>query len=131
MGATPYVAQYTEATRQCEYSINVNTQYACPVCNEFDLLKVTGTCETTGERVIKYEPLVPCIGVPAPQREKCSDVEVNEWAIVITTGIVVVLTVSLVTAAIYFWRKKALSEQKYALLVQVRPPPLLNLFPIH
>jgi hypothetical protein len=124
MGATPYVAQHVDTTRQCEYSINVNTQYACPICNDFDLLKVTGACETTGERVIKYEPLVPCLGVPAPQREKCSDVEVNEWAIVITTGIVVILTVTLVTAAIYFWRKKALSEQKYALLVQETTAPV-------
>jgi hypothetical protein len=45
--------------------------------------------------------------------------QVNEWAIVITSGIVVVLTVALVTLAVYFWRKKAQSEQKYALLVQV------------
>lgn len=43
----------------------------------------------------------------------------NEWAIVITSGIMVVMTVTLVTLAVYFWRKKSQSEQKYALLVQV------------
>jgi ABC-type protease/lipase transport system fused ATPase/permease subunit len=46
--------------------------------------------------------------------------QVNEWAIVITSGIMVVMTVTLVTLAVYFWRKKSQSEQKYALLVQVR-----------
>jgi hypothetical protein len=81
-------------------------------------------CETTGERVVKYDALVPCIGVPETIREKCSDVEVNEWAIVITSGIVVVLTVALVTLAVYFWRKKAQSEQKYALLVQETTAPV-------
>jgi hypothetical protein len=38
---------------------------------------VTGTCETTGERLVKYEPLVPCVGVPDAMKEKCSDVEVG------------------------------------------------------
>jgi hypothetical protein len=124
MGATPYVAQFVESTRQCEYNININTEYACPVCNDFDLIKVTGTCETTGERLVKYEPLVPCVGVPDAMKEKCSDVEVNEWAIVITSGIMVVMTVTLVTLAVYFWRKKSQSEQKYALLVQETTAPV-------
>jgi len=124
MGAIPYVAKYDSSTRACEHHINISTQYACPLCNSFDLVKVAGMCETSGERVVKYDALVPCIGVPATIREKCSDVEVNEWAIVITSGIVVVLTVALVTLAVYFWRKKAQSEQKYALLVQETTAPV-------
>jgi hypothetical protein len=40
MGAIPYVAKYDSSTRACEHHINISTQYACPLCNSFDLVKV-------------------------------------------------------------------------------------------
>jgi len=125
MGATPYLIQFMEdSNRHCEYHISVITEYACPMCNDFDLVKVTGACEVSGERTIQYEPIVPCRGVPDTQREKCSGVEINEWVIVISVGFAVVMAITLVGLTLHFWKKKTQTEQKYALLVQETTAPV-------
>lgn len=41
IGATPYLVEYVDQSmRQCEYHINIKSEYACPACNDFDLTKV-------------------------------------------------------------------------------------------
>ncbi len=48
----------------------------------------------------------------------------NEWAIVVGVALVLATTVALVVLAVYFWRKKTQTEQRYALLVQETSAPV-------
>lgn len=128
MGAKPFSQFELDPTKEdemrlCEFHFNVETEHACAFCTEEDLKVIRGECEG-GERRVTYEALVPCQGVPQSHTESCADVEVNEWAIVIVTGIVVFICVTLIALAIYFWRKKAISERAYNLLVQETTAPV-------
>jgi len=129
MGATPYTIfkldfEHKEAeARGCEYHFVVETEHACPICDDTrDIKVINGEC-LDGKREIKYETFIPCVGVPPNKQENFANIEVNEFAILVIAGAVALIVASLIGLAIYFWNKKRQMTQKYDLLVAESAAP--------
>eukprot|EP01087_Luapelamoeba_hula_P010552 TRINITY_DN2795_c0_g1_i1.p1 TRINITY_DN2795_c0_g1~~TRINITY_DN2795_c0_g1_i1.p1 ORF type:complete len:1862 (-),score=142.29 TRINITY_DN2795_c0_g1_i1:134-5719(-) len=122
IGATPYTMfkldyeHYESAARACEFRFIMETEYACPFCTDQDIKVIHSEC-VEGSREIKYETKIPCLGVPKSRTESCSNIEVNEFAILVIAGAVVAAFGVLIAMAIFFWNKKRQMAQKYDLLV--------------
>jgi len=130
LGAAPYIpikfdyAHREAEAKACEYHFLVETEHACPICElDRDIRIINGEC-LDGKREIKYEPIIACINPPPSQTEACSNIEVNEFAILVIAGAVALVVASLVGVAIYFWNKKRQVAQKYELLVAETSAPV-------
>jgi len=123
LGASPYTifkldyAHKEAEANACEYHFLVETEHACPICEPTrDVKVINGEC-VDGKREIKYESVLPCLKLPATETVSCSNIEVNEFAILVIAGAVAVIVATLIGLAIYFWNKKRQVDQKYELLV--------------
>eukprot|EP00005_Dracoamoeba_jomungandri_P002939 CAMPEP_0174255698 /NCGR_PEP_ID=MMETSP0439-20130205/5016_1 /TAXON_ID=0 /ORGANISM="Stereomyxa ramosa, Strain Chinc5" /LENGTH=1755 /DNA_ID=CAMNT_0015337995 /DNA_START=247 /DNA_END=5511 /DNA_ORIENTATION=+ len=105
-----------EAKTNCTYHMTLSSRIGCVLCTEDMLTKNEGEC-IEGKRTISYSSEIICLGIPPSTEEDCTDIEVNEFAVLIVAGLIIIAAVGLLLLTFYFWTQKRQVSQKYELLV--------------